>query len=201
MSDGSSVSSRSRLDDARSHGDCCGDEVGVALSELQPVEPVGDLCRGHSPGEHREAETPVGHVDTELARELPSAVEERHGLVVRGEMRMDRAGGAELCEPRQRVSDLSLLEQRGQLVAQPGRREVSDEAHLDARPRQPRGVLVHAEAVPVLVADRPEDARRVLDEREVVQHAQRAAAARSSLPPNGSTSRPKSSPLRDAPLR
>ncbi len=31
---------------------------------------------------------------------------------------------------------------------------------------------VHAEAVAVLVADRPEDPRRIVDEREVVEDAQ-----------------------------
>ena len=51
--------------------------------------------------------------------------------------------------------------------------------------------------IPRLVPDRPEDPRRVVDEREVVEHPRRTRAARSSRPPNGSTRRPKSSGLSD----
>src|SRR5205807_7118968 len=65
-----------------------------------------------------------------------------------------------------RVLDLALLEQRDQLVAQPRRREVADEPHLDRAARESLRVLVHPEAVAVLVADRAEDPGRVVDEAQ-----------------------------------
>ena len=87
---------------------------------------------------------------------------------------MDRLVGAELGQAQQGVRHIPLLEQRLELVAEPRGREIADEAHLDGRAREPFGVGVHAEAEPVLVADRPEDAGRVVDEGEVVEHADRA---------------------------
>ena len=84
---------------------------------------------------------------------------------------MDRPVGAELGKPQDRVLDLALLQQRDELVTQPRRGEVADEPHLDRPAREPHRVLVHPEAVAVLVADRAEDPRRVVDEREVVQDA------------------------------
>ena len=84
---------------------------------------------------------------------------------------MDRLVGAELGEPEDRVLDLSLFEQRDELIAEAGRGEVADEPDLDRAARQSHRMLVHPEAVAVLVADRAEDPRRIVDEREVVQDA------------------------------
>ena len=99
--------------------------------------------------------------------------EQLDGLVVRGEVRVDRGARAELGEPEDRRSGVALLEQRDELVPQPGRREVADEPHLDRSARQALGVVVHPEPVPALVADRAEDPGRVVDEREVVEDADR----------------------------
>ena len=97
--------------------------------------------------------------------------EQPHRLLVGGEMGMDRAVDADLAEAKNRMVDRPFLEQRDQLVAQPLRREVADESHVNAAPGKPLGVVVHAEAEAVLVADRAKDPRRVVDEREVVEHA------------------------------
>ena len=70
--------------------------------------------------------------------------------------------------------DLLLGEQRLQLVAQPRRRELPDQLHLHAGPRETLRVRLHTEAVAVLVAERAEEPRRVVDEREVVEHAEDA---------------------------
>src|SRR6184192_641086 len=57
--------------------------------------------------------------------------------------------------------------------AEPCRGEVADEAHLDAGASEPLRASAHAEAETRLVADRPKDPRRVVDEREVVEDADR----------------------------
>ncbi len=84
---------------------------------------------------------------------------------------------AQLLETSQRELDARLVEQQHELVAQPRRREVADEVHLAAGPRQGQRVAVHAKAVAVLVAHRPEDARRVFDEAQVVEHHDAPARA------------------------
>src|SRR5262245_5128113 len=86
-------------------------------------------------------------------------------------MRVDRPVRTELREPEDRVLDLALLQERDELVAQARRRKVADEAHLDRSAREAQRVLVHPEAVAVLVADPAEDAGRIVDEREVVEDA------------------------------
>ena len=109
-----------------------------------------------------------------LRVQLAETVEEADGLVVRDDVWMDLLLGAELGQARDRVADVALLEERDQLVAQARAREVADVAGGDALAGEPGGVLVHAEAVAVLVADRAEDARRVVDERAVVEDADAA---------------------------
>src|SRR2546430_6680301 len=84
---------------------------------------------------------------------------------------MDGPVGARLGQPEDRVLDVTLREQRDELVAEASRREVADETHLDAPPGEAQRVLVHTEPVAVLVADRPEDAGWIVDEREVVEDA------------------------------
>ena len=115
----------------------------------------------------------VGTPEPVAIVELAHAVDEADGLLVGGEMRVDRRAGAQLCEPRDRVVDVPFLEQRDELFAEAGGREVADEAHLDAAAGEPDGVVVHPEPVAILVADGPEDARGVVDERQVVEDADR----------------------------
>ncbi len=86
---------------------------------------------------------------------------------------MNRPAGAQLGEPRDRVMDVPLLEQRDELLAEASGREVADEAHLDAAAGEPDRVVVHSEPVAILVADGPEDARGIVDERQVVEDADR----------------------------
>src|ERR1700726_2286234 len=86
---------------------------------------------------------------------------------------MDRPVRAELREAPERVGDVSLGQERLQLVAEARGREIADEPHLDRRAREPLRVRVHAEAEPVLVPQRAEDARGVVDEGKVVEYADR----------------------------
>ena len=108
------------------------------------------------------------------ARSSTHALVQRRPLLVGGEVRMDRAIGAELAEPEDRLARTLLLEQRLQLVAQARGREVADEPHLDAAAGEPLRVRLEPQPVAALVPDRAEDPRRVVDEREVVEDAQRA---------------------------
>ena len=68
---------------------------------------------------------------------------------------------------------VSFLEQRNELLAKAGRGEIAYEAHLDAAAGEPDRVVVHPEPVPVLVANAPEDACGVVDERQVMKHPDR----------------------------
>jgi hypothetical protein len=69
------------------------------------------------------------------------------------------------------MAHVALLQQRDQFVPQPCAGEVANVAGSDALTGDPDGIVVHAEAVAVLVADRAEDARGVVDERAVVKDA------------------------------
>ena len=82
---------------------------------------------------------------------------------------VDRRREAELFHAPQREVDLLLVEERDELVPQARRREVADEVHRAAGAREVERVLVHAQAVPALVADGAQDARGVLDEAQVVE--------------------------------
>ena len=104
---------------------------------------------------------------------------------------MDRAVGAELAQAEDPAHGARVLEQRVQLVSQSSGREVAHEAHLDAAAREPRRVLLEPEPVPRLVADRAEDPRGVVDERQVVEHPQQACLRGPLGPRTGSKSRPK----------
>ena len=89
-------------------------------------------------------------------------------------MRVDGAVDAELGEPANRRSRVLLLQERGELVAQASRREIAHEPHLDCAACKARGVVVHREAEPAFVSHSPKDARRIVDEREVVEDTDRA---------------------------
>ena len=86
----------------------------------------------------------------------------------------------------ERLLDPVLGEQRNHLLAHPRAREQADAGN--SLPREPRRLLVHPEAEPALVPDRPEDPRRVVDKRLLVQDADRlvlevgAAAVRVDQP-------------------
>ena len=83
---------------------------------------------------------------------------------------VDRRAETELFEAPQREVDLLLVEQQDELVAQTRRGEVTHEVHGAAGAGQVERVLVHAQPVAALVADGAQDARRVLDEAQVVKH-------------------------------
>ena len=162
------------LGDPRTVLDRGGDQLGVAAADLEVVEPRADLVVRKLAGERLEPEAPGRNAEAVLRVQLAETVEEADGLVVRDDVWMDLLLGAELGQPRDRVADVALLEERDQLVAQARTREVADVAGGDAVAGEPGGVLVHAEAVAVLVADRAEDAGRVVDERAVVEDADAA---------------------------
>src|SRR5215211_2517231 len=161
------------LDEARPDGDRPRDPLGIAALDLQPTQPVIELVGRQPPRQRLEAEPPPWDPGSVAGVELTQPLEERDCLLVRGEMRVDRGAGAELREPEDRRTGVSLLEQRDQLIAQPCGREVADEAHLDRPAGEPLRVLVHPELVAALVADCSEDPGRIVDEREVVEEADR----------------------------
>ena len=162
------------LDDPRCDGHGADDPLGVASPQRQPIEPVVGLVGRHLARERGQSDVPARDVDPELVSELGRAREERSRLVVATEVGMDRAVGAELAESADAGGGTRLLEQRHQLVAQPRRREIPHEAHLDATAEKPRRVVLEAKPVSRLVPDAAEDPRRVVDEREVVEDAQHA---------------------------
>ena len=128
---------------------------------------AGGSLRASASNPSRQAGTPRPIPLVQLAQ----PVEEPYGLLVGDDVRVNLLLRAQLGQPRDRMADVALLEEGHQLVpeARPG--EVADVPRGDALAGERDGVLVHAEPVPVLVADRPEDSRRVVDERAVVQDA------------------------------
>ena len=107
---------------------------------------------------------------------------------------MDRRGRCpSSCEPLDRRPRSCVL-RRGGPGARPGgapRRARRPGPSRRTPARAPTVCPSIAEAVAVLVADRPEDARRVVDEREVVEHADDAGARGRRRPPKGSTRSPE----------
>ena len=161
------------LGELRSHRHRRSDLLRVPPAHFQPLQPLVDLVGRQLPGQRRQPEPPGRDLKPVAVAQVGQPAQQRDRLLVRREMRMDRSVRAELGEPQDRVFDLALGEQRLQLVTQPRRGKVADEPHLDRPAGEPRRVLVHPEAVPVLIADRAEDASGVVDEREVVEHADR----------------------------
>ena len=133
------------------------------------MEPRADLLVRKLAGKRLEPEAPGGNREAVFPVQLAEAVEELHGLLVRDDVLMDLLLRAELGQAGDRVADVALFEQRDQLVSEARAGEVADVAGRDALAGEPDGVVVHAEAVAVLVADRAEDPSRVVDERAVVQ--------------------------------
>ena len=142
---------------------------------LRRFEPVVCLVRRHAARESCNTDAPGRKVDPEFVAKRTGPYEESRRFVVAAQARMDRTVGTELAEPPNAVRGAGLLEQRDQLVTEPRRREVADEAHLDTAAKQARRVHLEAKPVSGLVADATEDARRVVDEREVVEHAEHAS--------------------------
>ena len=167
------LASREAFHEPRPHRDSRGDPLRVSAADLQPLQPLVDLVGTEPAGKRGQPEPPVGHIESEFRSKRSQSPQQVDSFLVGGEMRMDRPVGAELGQPENRVLELAFLEQRDQLVAQARRGEIADEAHLDAPAGEPQRVLVHAKAVAVLVPDRPEDPGRVVDERQVVQDADR----------------------------
>src|ERR1700676_608339 len=98
---------------------------------------------------------------------------------------MDRPVRAELREAHERVGDVSLGQERLQLVAEARGREIADEPHLDRRARQPLR-FSYRSARKMRVGSSMKE--RLWSTRIV-------CPARSRWPPNGSTSRPRSAPF------
>ncbi len=84
---------------------------------------------------------------------------------------MDLAGHPQLEQPSQRPLDVFLTEKGDELVAQADAGEVPHKVHIHAALCETLRLLVHAETVAVLVAHRPEDPGGVLDEAQIVEHA------------------------------
>ena len=89
---------------------------------------------------------------------------------------MHLAGHAQLEEPAQRPLHVALAQQGDEFVAQPHAGQVAHQVHVHAALGEALGLLVHAEAVAVLVAHGAEDPGGVLDEAQVVEHADDAVA-------------------------
>ena len=79
-------------------------------------------------------------------------------------------------EPSQRPFDVPFAQEGYQFVSQADAGEVAHQVHVHATLGEAVGLVVHAEAVAVLVADRPEDAGGILDEAQIVQHADDSVA-------------------------
>ena len=119
------------LDDSRADRDRGRDLLRVAPPHLQPLQPVVHLVGRQLAREGDQPEAPGGDIDLVLLSERQQPREERHGLVVGGEVWVNRLVGFELGEPENRVLDLALFEQRDELVAEASGRQVADEPHLD----------------------------------------------------------------------
>ena len=86
---------------------------------------------------------------------------------------MERPIEAELRDSPERLLHPRLGQDVEQLVPKARGRQIPDQPRLDRPARQRQRVAVHVEAQPCLVPDRSQEARRVLDEAQVVQHAHR----------------------------
>ena len=159
------------VDDLRTERDRRRNVLRVAPAHLQGVEPRDELLGRHAARDRGEAEPPSGDPQPMALVQLPKAIEQRRGFLVGDEAGVDRRRGSELPEAHDRVVDVALFEHELELVANTRTREVAEMARLDRAPCERFGVLVHAEPVAVLVPDRAEDPRRIVDERAVVQHA------------------------------
>ena len=106
------------LDEPRADRDGGGDLLERRGGEASgTVEPPYDLVGGIRRREHGQAQPPGGDVDGELRIQLAQAGSGAR-LLVGCEMRVDRAVGAELGQPQDRVLELAFLEQRDELVAE-----------------------------------------------------------------------------------
>ena len=118
-----------------------------------------------------EPQPPGRDVELVLRIEVAQPREQRGALLVRYEPWMDGCGQPELAQPHDRRRGRTLVEQLDELLPQARRRQSRDQGAVDGCARKRLGVLVHPKAEPALVAHRAEDARRVVDERLVVEDA------------------------------
>ena len=103
---------------------------------------------------------------------------------------IDRAQHAQLVQPLDPVQgERRIVEQQGQLVAQPRAREAIEDPLGHRRPREAQGLGRDVKAEPQPQAHAAQDARGIVDERPVVQHPQRFRS-RSRRPSKRSISSP-----------
>src|SRR5262245_56836339 len=149
--------------------DRSGDQLPVPAAQFQATKPRADLLARQVSTQRGQAEAPWRDAEAVLLVQLPQPVEQPDRLLVGEDVRMDFFLGPELGEARDCVAHVALAEQCFELVAEARAGKVADMARRDALAGEPGGVVVHAEAVTVLVADRAKDARWIVDERTVVE--------------------------------
>ena len=91
------------LGQPRADRDRIRDPVRIPAPELQALEPLVELVRRKPPREHGEPKPPRRRRRDELFPRAVDLPDEPHRLLVRGEVRMDRAVDPELGEPTHRV--------------------------------------------------------------------------------------------------
>ena len=132
------------------------EDRGVLTADAHALRPRGDLL-GVEIAEHpHQAQAPARDLGLQAVRRalvVAAAHQVQRGLVG-AQATVDGRREAELLHAVEREVHALLVEQCDKLVAQPGRREVADQVHGAAGARQVERVLVHAQPVAVLVADR-----------------------------------------------
>jgi hypothetical protein len=97
-----------------------------------------------------------------------------HPLGVDAEIRPEQRPAESVALQLPQRRRLRLAQQQAQLGAQPRARDRRHGAVRDGLGREPAGVLVGGEPEPRRIAGEPQQARRVVAERAVVQHPERA---------------------------
>ena len=152
------------------------DHFTVATLELELVEPHVQLVVVHVPGHGHQAQPPAYHFLLQaefLAPRCRSVLTSSTVFAPVASLGWTSRATPSSNSRASVHSHVGLAEEGDQLVAQAHAGEVADKVHVDTALGEGPGLLVHAEAVAVLVAHRPEDARGVLDEAEVVEYPDR----------------------------
>ncbi len=172
ISAGSAYDACEPVDELRADDDRGRDLPRIRATETEGVEPWTDLLRRHFSRQRGQTGAPGGNAKVQLRIELGETGGQAHCFLVCCQARMDDPVRADLGEPADRERHIAFLKERDQLFAQPRTRQ-PEEALRGRGASELEGALVHPEAVAVLVPDRPEDARRVVFERALVEHTDR----------------------------
>ena len=124
-----------------------------------------------SPRQGLEPQPPGRDVELVLRIEVAQPREQGGALLVRHEPWMDGCGQPQVAQPHHRRHGRALVEQLDELLPQARRRQSRDQRAVNGCASKRLGVFGHPKAEPALVAHRAEDARRVVDERLVVEDA------------------------------